>query len=230
MVVAHHRKAIMDSENTLLALSNRNYLYGLLARVFASEPDETLLQIVALDHTRLELGLVAHELTEPLMATYDDLLGSLVGVELSHLRAEYTAIFIGPGTCKAYPWETVHLATIKALFQPELLPIREAYREAGFLPARYPHVQDDFIGLELDFLAKVAESALQACELGDDSTLLERLAQSRAFLDGHLLHWIDSLADSIEREYGNGFYARFTKLASLIAHRDLDILEALVAE
>ena len=58
----------MDSENTLLVLSNRNYLYGLLARVFAAEPDETLLQVVVLDHTRLELGLIDNELTESILA------------------------------------------------------------------------------------------------------------------------------------------------------------------
>ena len=137
---------------------------------------------------------------------------------------EYTTIFIGPGTCKAYPWESVHLSDIKALFQAELLPIRDAYRAAGFLPARYPHVQDDFIGLELDFLAKLADSALQACELGDDAAVRQRLAQSQAFLDEHLLRWIDSLAGAIEREYGNGFYARFTKLAALVSHRDRTVL------
>ena len=219
----------MDSDNTLLALSNRNFLYGLLARVFASEPDETLLQIVALEHTRLELGLVAHERTESILAAYDDVLESCAGTNLAQLRAEYTAIFIGPGTCKAYPWESVHLSDVKALFQPELLPIRDAYRAAGFLPARYPRVQDDFIGLELDFLAKLADAALQACELGDDAAVRQRLAQSQAFLDEHLLRWIDSLAAAIEREYGDGFYARFTKLASLIARRDSHILEALAA-
>jgi len=219
----------MDPENTLLVLSNRNYLYGLLARVFASEPDETLLQIVALEHTRLELGLVANERTESILAAYDAVLEASTACDLASLRAEYTAIFIGPGTCKAYPWESVHLSDIKALFQAELLPIRDAYRAAGFLPARYPHVQDDFIGLELDFLAKLADAALQAYELGDEAGVRQRLAQSRAFLDEHLLRWIDSLANAIEREYGDGFYARFMKLTSRIAHRDLDVLDALDA-
>ena len=218
----------MDSNDTLFALSNRNYLYGLLARVFASEPDETLLQIIALDHTRLELGLVEHELTESILSTYEGVLDTAQATSLSQLRAEYTAIFIGPGTCKAYPWESVHLSDTKALFQPELLPIRDAYRAAGFLPARYPHVQDDFIGLELDFLAKLADAALQACENDDANALAERLGQSRAFLEEHLLRWIDSLAVSIEREYGNGFYARFAKLAARIAHRDSTILAKLI--
>ena len=214
----------MDSETTLLVLSNRNFLYGLLARGFASEPDQTLLQIVALDHTRLEMGLIADAGTESVLAAYDAVLESCAAADLAQLRAEYTAIFIGPGTCKAYPWESVHLSDTKALFQPELLPIRESYRAAGFLPARYPHVQDDFIGLELDFLAKLASSALQACEVGDGAAMEERLSQSLIFLDDHLLRWIESLADSIKREHGDGFYARFAQLAVLVAKRDRDVL------
>ena len=221
---AHDRENAMDSENTLLVLSNRNYLYGLLARVFASEPDETLLDIVTLEHTRLELGLIAHELTDSIVATYDSILELIGDADLSKLRSAYTTIFIGPGTCKAYPWESIHLSDTKALFQPELLPIRDAYRAAGFLPARYPHVQDDFIGLELDFLAKLADAALRACETGDEKTMQDRLNQSRIFLEEHLLRWIDSLASAIEREYGDGFYARFTRLATLAAQRDRDII------
>ena len=85
-------------------------------------------------------------------------------------------------------------------------------------------MQDDFIGLELDFLAKLAGAAKQAWEAGDAAAAEERLAQSRAFLDEHLLRWVDSLAAGIERAYGDGFYARFTRLAALAARRDLDVI------
>ncbi|MDO4890905.1 MAG: molecular chaperone TorD family protein, partial [Coriobacteriaceae bacterium] len=148
---------------------------------------------------------------------------------IASLRHDYVNIFVGPGTLKADPWESVHLSHTRALFQQELLPIRDAYRAAGFLPARYPHVQDDYIGLELDFLAKLAGAARAEWEAGNAAAAQERLAQSKAFLEEHLLLWIDSLAQAIEREYGDGFYARFTKLSGLIAKRDADILEALLS-
>lgn len=214
----------MDSETTLLVHANRQFIYELLARAYAGEPDADFIGVLRQEHTRAELALVGHELTDSIVAAYDDALAAVGSCGLDELRADYTAIFIGPGTLKADPWESVHLSDTRALFQQELLPIREAYRAAGFLPARYPHVQDDFIGLELDFLAKLAGAAKQAWEAGDAAAAEERLAQSRAFLDEHLLRWVDSLATAIERGYGDGFYARFTRLAALAARRDLDVI------
>jgi len=215
----------MDFETMLLVLENRSYLYNLLARGYAEEADEAFLQVFAQEHTRQEMALVEHELNSDILDAYAatlEVLGDVGACE--HIRREYVKVFVGPGTLKARPWETIHLEESRALFQPELLPIREAYREAGFLPARYPHVQDDFIGLELDFLAKLADAALEAWESGHDAAATERLQQSREFLEKHLLRWIDSLGDAIIDEYGDYFFARFTRLASLVAHRDYELL------
>lgn len=214
----------MDSETTLLVLANRSFLYSLLARGFAEEPDAAFLGILAQDHSRAEVGLVSHELTSQTTDAYDALLATARETPLDTLRGQYVSIFVGPGTCKAYPWETVHLSDTKSLFQPELLPIRETYRAAGFLPAHYPRVQDDFIGLELDFLAKLAAAALHSWESGDEAATHERLAQSHAFLEGHLLRWVDSLSASIAREYGDGFYATLARLTACIARRDCSLL------
>jgi len=215
----------MDRGTTLLVLANRSYLYSLLARGYAEEPDEAFLQMLAQEHARQEMALVEHELTADILAAFDELLEAICGDGFcERVRQEYVEVLVGPGTLKARPWETLHLGESRALFQQELLPVREAYHAAGFLPARYPHVQDDFVGLEFDFLAKLANAALAAWEAGDEILVEERLRQSRDFLEAHLFRWIDSLADSIAAEYGDRFYARFTHLAALVAHRDYDLL------
>jgi len=219
----------MDSETTLIALINRQFLYELLARAYAVEPDEQFLGILREPHTREEVGLVSHELTDSILGEFSTAAAAANDGSIASLRHDYVNIFVGPGTLKADPWESVHLSHTRALFQQELLPIRDAYRAAGFLPARYPHVQDDYIGLELDFLAKLAGAARAEWEAGNAAAAQERLSQSKAFLEEHLLLWIDSLAQAIEREYGDGFYTRFTKLSGLIAKRDADILEALLS-
>ena len=216
----------MDNETTLLVLANRSFLYSLVARGFASEADQGFLELLEQAHTRSELELVDHGLTPEIASAYESVLEAIEGrMEdvLPRVRRDYVDIFVGPGTLKARPWETVHLGEAQALFQPELLPIRDAYREAGFLPARYPHVQDDFIGLELDFMAKLAQAALDAWQASDESVANERLIQSRGFLEAHLLRWVDSLASSIASEYGDGFFARFARLTALIIHRDYDV-------
>ena len=215
----------MERETAQLVLANRSFLYSLLARGFAEEADEALLQVLGQEHVRQEMALIEHELTASILSAFDGVL-EVVGEKdaCKRICREYVEVFVGPGTLKARPWETIHLGESSALFQVELLPVREAYRAAGFLPARYPHVQDDFIGLELDFLAKLADAALAAWETGDEALAEERLRQSREFLEAHLIRWIDSLADSIAAEYGDRFYARFSRLAALMAHRDYDLL------
>lgn len=215
----------MDREIAQLVLANRSYLYNLLARGYAEEADEAFLQALVHEHARRQMALVEHELTDDVLVVFDELLEAVRSDGFcERIRREYVEAFVGPGTLKARPWETVHLGESHALFQPELLPVREAYRAAGFLPARYPHVQDDFIGLELDFLAKLADAALAALEAGDEALANERLRQSRDFLEAHLLRWVDSLADSMTAQYDDGFFARFTRLTALVAHRDFDLL------
>ena len=217
----------MDSETTLLMLANRSFLYNLLARGFASEADQAFLGLLEQGHTRDELELVDSELTPEIITAYEsvlELMEQLAVDALPCIQRDYVNIFVGPGTLKVRPWETIHLGESQALFQPELLPIRDAYREAGFLPARYPHVQDDFIGLELDFMAKLAQAALDAWQAGDEANACERLTQSLRFLEEHLLRWADSLADAIAREHGDGFFARFGRLSALLIRRDHDVI------
>ena len=219
----------MDRGTTTLVLANRSFLYSLLARGFAGEADRGFLELLGQAHTREELELIDHELNREIVSAYESVRAIAEGdteEALVRIRRDYVEIFVGPGTLKARPWETIHLNEAKALFQPELLPIRDAYRQAGFLPARYPHVQDDFIGLELDFMAKLAQAALDAWQAGDEACANERLEQSRRFLNEHLLRWIDSLADAIAREYGDGFFACFARLAALVPRRDYGVLNA----
>ena len=79
------------------------------------------------------------------------------------------------------------------------------------------------LGIELDFMAKLAAKALDEWKAGDDAWR-DSLAQAQAFLEGHLLRWARSLAEAIEREYGACFYSRFARMAALIAKRDAAVL------
>lgn len=66
-----------------------------------------------------------------------------------------------------------------------------------------------------------AHEEMSLAEAAEDPDWQRDIRDSRAFLENHLLMWIDLLAESIEGGYGNCFYARLTRLASLIAKRDL---------
>lgn len=215
----------MDSETTELLLANRSFMYALVARMFVEEPDKAFAEVLASDHARAEAGLVDAVETDSIVALLDEMAGLLAchnGV--SDAAGEYVRVFVGPGTLRANPWETVQLTGTRALFQAGVLELRDAYREAGFEPVRVREVPDDFIGIELDFLAKLAARA-QAKFVSGDATWLDDLGCSRKFLEEHLLKWVGKLADSVQSEYGDGFYVRACRLAELVAKRDLEVLE-----
>lgn len=246
----------MDEEiHTILA--NRWFIYSLLSRVFGDEPDPESVELLGSSELVDQVLLVVDEHAEDRAALVTGLretagfpegsfsayaLGSepmpremretnTVSDEvLESLKDAYTKIFVGPGTLKASPWESMHRTKKRVLFQPGVLEVRTAYKAAGYLPERYRSVSDDSIGLECDFMANLARDAEEAYETGDIALCLLRLRQSAAFLDEHLLPWIDSLADAIAEHYGNGFYARFARLAASVMKRDVDVLAALQEE
>lgn len=173
----------------LLHLLNRQFMYALLARAFCEEPDKTFIDVVESEHTECEFKLAS-------TGASCDLMDLLAGIrtfipettsnderDLRELKAQYTRIFLGPGEPIASPWESVYLTGKKELFQPEVLNVRETYRKAGFLPARYPAVSDDFIGLELDFMAKLSHDAYASLDAGDYENCFLRIKQSLSFFD-----------------------------------------------
>ena len=211
----------MDRETTDLVLANRSFLYALLARAYAEEPDAAFAEAFASEHACEEMALVESAQTLDIVALHAQLAAGLSRPgSVQDAAREYVRLFVGPGTLKADPWETVLLTGRRSLFQPGVLDVRDAYREAGFQPVRVREVPDDFIGLELDFLAKLAQRALER-HGAEDQTWFEDLRRSRAFLDDHLLKWVDSLANAIQAGYGECFYSGLTRLASLVAKRDL---------
>lgn len=76
---------------------------------------------------------------------------------MNQLEVAYGRLFVGPGTIEAAPWESVYLDGDGTLFRPSTLEVRKAYVGQGFIPRNYPHVADDHIGLELDFMRLLAD-------------------------------------------------------------------------
>lgn len=223
----------MDEATRELVLANRQFVWGLIARGYAEEPDEAFAAILTGELAREEVGLVDDEEGEALLAVFDELAACFAGEgdRLAAARDQYTRVFVGPGTLLASPWETMHTTGKRMLFHRDVLGVREAYRQAGFLPVRYRAVSDDAIGLECDFMAKLADGAARAHGEGDGALCQERLLQSLTFLTDHLGRWIDSLAESIAEHYGpDNAYAALTRFTALWCRRDRRLLDALLEE
>lgn len=218
----------MNDGDVELLLANRAFLFSFLSRGFAEEPDDVFLDILRDAHTADEVRLVEAPQTTVIVSRYAQLqaLAAVPGAAKA-LAHEYVRVFVGPGALKADPWESVHLSGKKMLFQKGVLDVRAAYREAGFLPVRYQHVPDDFIGIEFDFLNKMAARALEAHRSDDAALLKTTLRQSARFEHQHVCNWVDAFAEQIDANCAPGFYGPFAHLAALIAQRDLTVIDEL---
>ena len=105
------------------------------------------------------------------------------------LRADYTRLFVGIDRVLAAPWESVHFSEERLVFQEKTLQVRNWYLRYGLEPENLHKEPDDHIGLELAFLAHLAQRGLQAIEQNDPAVFEDAIAAQRGFLTEHLLKW-----------------------------------------
>lgn len=224
------RDGISDVE---VLLANREFLYLYVARAFAAVPDNVFFDILQSSDAASGCLLLDDEVDEA--GAGSGLQASIVGAmqcgeSLDTLNSEYTALFIGPATPPAPPWESVFVSHDALLFQESTLTVREAYLDEGFRAAGYPHEPDDHIATELDFMAALANRALHACESGDIELCRKTLISQSRFLEEHLLVWVREFSDRLNEVDGiSSFYPSFASLAALVCERDAEIIEELLA-
>lgn len=217
------------SEAVEVLLSNRRFLYTFIGRAFASEPDDDLIDFILDSHTKHECSLLDGKEGEG-QALWDILASAASESKCARLRHEYTKLFIGPEKLPAPPWESVYVSGEPLIFQESTLAVRQAYRNAGFQTAGYPHVADDHIAIEFDFMAQLSAQLCTAQERGETQSMKEFLNIQAAFLDEHLGRWIDTFAQRLTEYDGiSGFYSGFAQLAALVCQRDRDVVRELLS-
>jgi TorA maturation chaperone TorD len=223
MTATQGTTAPLSAEEFETVLAARQYLYVLYENILGNEPTVEQLQAIDAGAAREALALVRaaagvgdedDELAS--MPFLDDLEGRVQA--LDQARSDYTRLFLGPGKVPVPPWESVYATKSRVLFTEETLQVRETYRANGYLPADYPHVADDHLALELDFMAHLAGEALEA---GPDDRLAY-LHTSKQFLNDHLLKWAPSYAADMQAQSREHFYAAVAQ--SLAGFLQLDRL------
>ncbi len=210
-----------------LALVARPALYGALYGVFANEPSDALLASLEGDELRtLVDALMSERGTEPLAA----LVKAAARVRetgdagVSKLEGAYNRLFVGPAKPEAGPWESLHRGKEGTLFCQTTLDVRRCYVEQGLIPQSYPHVADDHVALEIDFVRRLGERARDAWAAGDRDTAAEALAASRAFLGDHLGVWVGTWAEALEQAPHGELYREAARLLEAYVACDLQLL------
>ncbi len=113
------------------------------------------------------------------------------------LRADYAALFVGPGPMLACPWESVHRGEEGLTFDRQTFEVRQAYAAFGRRAPRFNREPDDHVGLELAFVGELAASALEALEDGRDAEARRLAAGAATFCAEHLQPWVPGFAAQV---------------------------------
>ena len=210
----------------------RQYIYNVLQIVFGQSPKEQVL-----------LALFSEESLQTLSALVDDPESSYgravaefeaakstylepedAEALINTLNIEYTRLFVGPGNLPAPPWEMVYQTGRRELFQHGVLELREIYRSVGCEPAEAPHVSDDHLGIELDFMRFLCEKTLLALEQDDKDATENLMSVQKMFLEKHLLVWVPKFLADFEPAAKEPLYIASSKLLGAFIELDANSL------
>lgn len=199
-------------------LTGEALVCGLLGRLLYAEPDQAWLQTLAAEAVfdDIPFGADQPEVVaglELLQAWGQEHRAGLSDEDFASLRGDYARLFQGPGKLLAAPWESAQMTAERQLFQGPTLQVRGWYRRFGLEAARLHTEPDDHIGLELSFLAHLAQLGLEALAQGDEPRLNETLSAQRDFLKAHPLRWTPLWCEQVERHARTDFFRGVARVA-----------------
>ena len=122
------------------------------------------------------------------------------------LQEDYLRLFIGLDKVLAPVWESVYFNEEHLVFQEQTYQVRVWYRRFGAEIENFRKEPDDHIGLELIFVAFLAQRALENLQRKDEQAFEEDLRAQRNFLDEHLLRFAPNWFDLVEQHAATDFY------------------------
>ena len=131
------------------------------------------------------------------------------------LAADYAAIYLN-NYCNASPQESYWLDEDHLAWQAPMFAVREAYRSHGLEVRNWRIQADDHLTPQLEFVAWLLS----------DADADGRLAETAAFLDEHLLLWLEDFATRVARRCETPFYAGL----ALLSWHYVDALRNILAE
>jgi TorA maturation chaperone TorD len=214
----------MDSEFLDTMLGARAFAYHAMHAIFGVEPTEEARGVLS-GETMGDLAQVFADGGLPRAAESFRVLQEAAkhACDPEELGDAYMHLLVGPGALPSSPWESTYLSNERVLFQESTLDVRRAYAAQGLIPQGYPHVADDHIAIECDFLGKLGDRMAEALADGDAASLRAATLASKDFLEAHLGTWAGDFARGVSAaaessgDPAEAFYARSAEtLASLV--------------
>ena len=115
-------------------------------------------------------------------------------------RSDYTRLFVGPGKVLAPPWGSVYLNHDRLLFDENTLVVRQFYERFGMKIKEKYKEPDDHIGIELEFLAHLAEQ-------GEDKAMV-------SFAKTLISPWAPLWNNDVQKYARTGYYRGLANMAT----------------
>lgn len=169
-------------------------VFGLLGRVLYNRPDESLLKALIDEDVFSEIpfGADQKETNKGQKILLNWAKNNQKGLSedtLKDINADYTSLLVGVGKVLAPPWESVYFTEDRLIFQEQTIQVRKWYRRFGLELENLHKEPDDHIGLEMSFIAFLAELGVKALQ-EKNTDEFESLNESQSqFLSNQLLKW-----------------------------------------
>ena len=131
---------------------------------------------------------------------------------LLDLQVEYARLFLGPGK-HILSYESAHCKDDTGSLWGKATPRVKRFIEATGLGFRkgYGGIPDH-IGIELEFMQRLAQEEALAWEKKDHDLAIRCLEVEKRFMNEHLNKWVPRFCDKVAKESKNSFYKQMAKL------------------
>ncbi|RMB62123.1 TorD/DmsD family molecular chaperone [Tessaracoccus antarcticus] len=122
------------------------------------------------------------------------------------LKADFDALFVGPGSMHACPFESVYRSLEGLTFEAETMQVRRFYADHGLQAPAFNKEPDDHVGLEVAFVGQLCLAALNAIEDGDPGRASQFMSSARLFVGQHLGVWGPDFCTRVIEHAQTDFY------------------------
>lgn len=215
------------TENLIEFCESRKSVYALLSRCYEKELDAAFASDFA-----AAPALISDDkaLAEGFALLQSDL-SNCGEDDLERFAVSFNRVFFGMGprtAQKAFPYESVYTSSSGLMMQDAYAQVRTLYHAMRF--AKNPDFPEpeDHLAVELAFMARLCDVAVDALREGDAAAAETALSAQLSFLRDHLLNWIDRFVVDAKKADDGGFYGDLAAFTQAYLEADVDAVAEVV--
>ncbi len=205
----------------------RSKFYWFLSEFYLRKPDKEFIKKLKENLKEINTNGMEREIKEGI----DILKKSLEKEKEDNLLVEFTRLFRGikEGYSPPPPYESVYKGE-GIVMGKSTIEVLKKFIKAGFgIIDEYPGPQD-YIGTELRFMSLLCYREMEAHIKGNINEAKKYLNFEREFLEEHILSWIPTFCDVMEKESRVNFYKGVAKITRGFILLERSIIEEIIGE